>query len=642
MVSNFEADDNEGDEESLDVVAEVFTKSEETNSKFQSVSTRWCQGGSVSADRKIDDSLNKLFQCMSKVYAHKLSSPKWNRFLGLKLRWKDKIRLNNLIWRCWHMQFIGRKKKLMFDFVNPMEAENPTQAVEGGGTLMMGKYWKRRMDSVLAEYKKWRIYYKSHNSSNQSSQLGGFCKHSKVTNQVVDDIDLVNMISDADIFINSIMADLESSPLGLDDDWNIFSNSDFIQTGLINLKAQTNDDLCLHGHGASSSSVNDCMTTEVSVPVTSVNMPNQYDQLNIQSEIMSPHLNDQISMLPLVEPMLDQRESMLPQTDADSMLPKIEPIQPHTELKLPQSSVMQVIDNSSSFSNDFTSFHPNQRDIISAGNNNTKSELANILKGGQYILEKRKDQEMRSIQKSVIVQAPTQPFKDSIIDNDNAAIAITSRFPRKKRQSLKRKHDVTPEKEENLSKMVCPTNASFQKLSKILPGLSDSSVKVSKAAQLMKAADEIKTLKLDNDNLSQEIELLKATSAELLDSITSCQNDLSCSRAVAFPNSENNNSLEGLFDDHVKTCSLQNWKYWIFSQALRPILQTYEKNVSNSSYDDFCRTSSSWLDQNVNLVQLRPIVTDMLKKISVETSILTDPKRLPLEALEKSSKKQFL
>ena len=246
---------------------------------------------------------------------------------------------------------------------------------------------------------------------------------------------------------------------------------------------------------------------------------------------MSPHLNDQISMLPLVEPMLDQRESMLPQTDADSMLPKIEPTQPHTELKRPPSSVMQVIDNSSSFSNDFTSFHPNQRDIISAGNNNTKSELANILKGGQYILEKRKDQEMRSIQKSVIVQAPIQPIKDSINDNDNAAIAITSRFPRKKRQSLKRKHDVTPEKEENLSKMVCPTNASFQKLSKILPGLSDSSVKVSKAAQLMKAADEIKTLKLDNDNLSQEIELLKATSAELLDSITSCQNDLSCSRA---------------------------------------------------------------------------------------------------------------
>ena len=46
------------------------------------------------------------FQCMSIAYRQKLTSPKWNRFLGMKLRWKDKIRLNNVIWRCWHMQFI--------------------------------------------------------------------------------------------------------------------------------------------------------------------------------------------------------------------------------------------------------------------------------------------------------------------------------------------------------------------------------------------------------------------------------------------------------------------------------------------------------------------------------------------------------
>ena len=49
---------------------------------------------------------NEIFQCMSIAYRQKLTSPKWNRFLGMKLRWKDKIRLNNVIWRCWHMQFI--------------------------------------------------------------------------------------------------------------------------------------------------------------------------------------------------------------------------------------------------------------------------------------------------------------------------------------------------------------------------------------------------------------------------------------------------------------------------------------------------------------------------------------------------------
>jgi hypothetical protein len=40
----------------------------------------------------LDISLNKLFQSMSIAYRQKLTSPKWNRFRGLKLRWKDKIR----------------------------------------------------------------------------------------------------------------------------------------------------------------------------------------------------------------------------------------------------------------------------------------------------------------------------------------------------------------------------------------------------------------------------------------------------------------------------------------------------------------------------------------------------------------------
>jgi len=44
----------------------------------------------------IDISLNKLFQSMSIAYRQKLTSPKWNRFRGLKLRWKDKIRFYSI------------------------------------------------------------------------------------------------------------------------------------------------------------------------------------------------------------------------------------------------------------------------------------------------------------------------------------------------------------------------------------------------------------------------------------------------------------------------------------------------------------------------------------------------------------------
>lgn len=53
---------------------------------------------------QIDSSLTKLFECMSLAYSGKITSPKWKTFKGLKLHIKDKIRLNNIIWRAWHIQ----------------------------------------------------------------------------------------------------------------------------------------------------------------------------------------------------------------------------------------------------------------------------------------------------------------------------------------------------------------------------------------------------------------------------------------------------------------------------------------------------------------------------------------------------------
>lgn len=45
-----------------------------------------------------------LIACFLSIGRQKLTSPKWNPFKGIRLRWKEKIRLNNVIWRCWHMQ----------------------------------------------------------------------------------------------------------------------------------------------------------------------------------------------------------------------------------------------------------------------------------------------------------------------------------------------------------------------------------------------------------------------------------------------------------------------------------------------------------------------------------------------------------
>jgi len=118
----------------------------------------------------IDDSLNKLFQCMSIAYEGQLTSPKWKSFKGLRLKVKDKIRLNNIIWREWHMQYVSGRRPPVCGFQTTIDVHNKPEAV-----LLEGKYWKRGTLTVTAEYKKWRMFSikeKNANLSNCQSDYG--------------------------------------------------------------------------------------------------------------------------------------------------------------------------------------------------------------------------------------------------------------------------------------------------------------------------------------------------------------------------------------------------------------------------------------------------------------------------------------
>ncbi|GAB6031828.1 hypothetical protein CHUAL_010230 [Chamberlinius hualienensis] len=103
----------------------------------------------------IDATLSKLFNCMTLAYSCKLTSPRWKNFKGLKLRWKDKIRLNNVIWRAWHMQFIKKKSTMICQFQSPLDTE---AHVKPEAVVLEGKYWKRQTQTVRAEYKTWRLF----------------------------------------------------------------------------------------------------------------------------------------------------------------------------------------------------------------------------------------------------------------------------------------------------------------------------------------------------------------------------------------------------------------------------------------------------------------------------------------------------
>lgn len=176
----------------------------------------------------------------------------------------------------------------------------------------------------------------------------------------------------------------------------------------------------------------------------------------------------------------------------------------------------------------------------------------------------------------------------------------------------------------------------FEFLRALVPSLSQTpNIKVSKAALLSKGAEYVLQLKEEKAALHKEVETLRQSVETLNQEIFSYQAELptagSSKRTVNGAMSDS--QLQSLFERHVAACTRQNWKYWVFSRIMQPLLESYDRTVSNSSIDDMARTSSSWLDQHVSLVQLRPLVLNSLKELSVNTEVLSEPHKMPQEAL---------
>ncbi|KAM6954426.1 MLX-interacting protein [Aplochiton taeniatus] len=148
---------------------------------FDTVNKQTCQtyhfGKTSTSHLSIDASLTKLFECMTLAYSGKLVSPKWKNFKGLKLLWRDKIRLNNAIWRAWYMQYVEKRENPVCHFVTPLdgtmgwEVNRPAEAI-----ATEGKIWKRRIEIVIREYHKWRTYFKKRLQKHKDDDLSSLLK----------------------------------------------------------------------------------------------------------------------------------------------------------------------------------------------------------------------------------------------------------------------------------------------------------------------------------------------------------------------------------------------------------------------------------------------------------------------------------
>ncbi|NWT61655.1 MLXPL protein, partial [Erythrocercus mccallii] len=156
------------------------------------------------------------------------------------------------------------------------------------------------------------------------------------------------------------------------------------------------------------------------------------------------------------------------------------------------------------------------------------------------------------------------------------------------------------------------------------------SIKVSKATTLQKTAEYICKLQQERAALQDEAQRLREQIEELNGSINLCQEQLP---ATGVPITRQRfDHMRRMFDEYVRSSTLQNWKFWIFSIIIRPLFESFNGMVSTASMESLTQTSLAWLDQHCSLPALRPTVLSSLRQLSISTSILSDPARVPEQA----------
>ena len=141
------------------------------------------------------------------------------------------------------MQFIKGHRKLVCAFANPMELDNHNKTE--AGALLEGKYWKRKMNVILSEYQKWRIFYKNQHSwptvgkENFSDMNNPNIETAIRTGK--DDIELESLMTDHDFFVDALFNSLGSQSVQFQDSERLLTSSEFLQPSLNNLQPNIED-----------------------------------------------------------------------------------------------------------------------------------------------------------------------------------------------------------------------------------------------------------------------------------------------------------------------------------------------------------------------------------------------------------------
>uniref|UniRef100_A0A8C1HWJ5 MLX interacting protein n=1 Tax=Cyprinus carpio carpio TaxID=630221 RepID=A0A8C1HWJ5_CYPCA len=639
---------------------------------FDTVNKQTCQtyrfGKTSTSHFSIDASLTKLFECMTLAYSGRLVSPKWKNFKGLKLLWRDKIRLNNAIWRAWYMQYVEKRQNPVCHFVTPLDGNmdsgvhRPTEAI-----ATEGKYWKRRIEIVIREYHKWRTYFKKRLQKHKDEDLSSLLRFS-LFGEVCPDTCRVLLYQDEDVSAGGRRRSRRShdSPVPMEMDLlfdmdvlmsefsdTLFStlashqpvawpnpreiahagNADMIQPGLIPLQPNLDFmDTFEPLQGTDQAPLLSSMPLDYrlipSAPLPSHLSVATQDNGNAvgpsYQQTYMPLFPEQVS--PSVPPLLPPPAPPVPaapqplQCGGVSTVTTVPSVPPPSVVTQTSPSTVTPSDAATTFSHRSSFELPSPQPAASASH---RSQAVNFA-SPKSILPPVSGKKIRHTQRPIVPANPL-PSPQLILtglclsSNLSLFVILTCDLAQSRRVN-----HISAEQKRRFT-----INACFKTLCNLVPTLRPQS-NISNAATLQKTVDYISKLQLERQQMQEETKRLREEIEELNASISLCQEQLP---DTGVPVARHRfDHMKEKFDDYVKNRTLQNWKFWIFSVIIHPLFESFNGTVSTTNSTELCETTMQWLDRYCALPVLRPMVLRTLRQLCTSTSILTDPSLLPEEA----------
>ncbi|KAL7991934.1 hypothetical protein Chor_016190 [Crotalus horridus] len=570
---------------------------------FDTVNEGTCQiyryGPRSSGALNIDASLTKLFECMTLAYSGKIVSPKWKTFKGLKLLQRDKIRLNNAIWRAWYLQ-----------------CKYWNRAV-----IMEGKYWKRQVGVVIREYHKWRTFFHIREQKKFDKPI---CDPSQEVSDVVSEVEFSNEtasggpmeldpLHDLDVLLDTMVS--SRNPYGGPNLRGLEFITSCRPQPIFQVPAPLPDATALHQDASDLPSV----------ASHAKELPPLGDPI-LDVELPTPLTGQQI-FLPFF-PTSPPRISPPP-------APPILHLQPQTTF------VFSVVTNTGL---EKTLPSPSGEPFVMPNCGSSSKG------GGVRQLQRIAPAPSPAHHQPAIPQASFTPLPTTgpvplaltpvtksaqICGNSNLSADVLLRSV-----SITKEPSPVPVS----AAALLDIGSSNQKIAKEKNLCSHQEkykhnpVQLSKALLLQKSVAYVGRLQQERRQNQEMVERLRGEIEELSTAIDKFQRQLPPSGAPVLP--PQSNQASELYEEYVRQRTLEDWRFWIFSVIIKPLFESYTRMVNTGSIKDFCQSVMNWLEQHCTLPILRPAISGSLLQLSKITSILTQPSHLPGQALRAVSSPQ--